>query len=48
MTEWQGRLLIKVKNGGAGVWGTVPMPAQDQVNETDARKVVEWILGGAQ
>jgi S-disulfanyl-L-cysteine oxidoreductase SoxD len=46
--ETEGRLLIKLKSGGAGVWGTVPMPAQAEVSEADARKVVEWILGGAQ
>jgi len=48
MAETEGRLLVKLKTGGAGAWGTVPMPAQVQVSEPDARKVVEWILGGAQ
>jgi cytochrome c551/c552 len=42
------RLLAKIKSGGAGNWGTVPMPPQAQVTDPDARKVVEWILGGAQ
>ena len=48
VTDVQGRLLAKLKYGGAGAWGTVPMPAQTQVSEADARGVVEWILGGAQ
>ncbi len=48
LAEVQAKLLIKVKGGGAGAWGTVPMPAQAQVGEVDARKVVEWILAGAQ
>ena len=48
MAENEGRLLVKLKNGGAGLWGTVPMPAQAQISDADARKVVEWILGGAQ
>ncbi|MEO8741374.1 MAG: c-type cytochrome [Casimicrobiaceae bacterium] len=42
------RLLAKIKAGGAGTWGAVPMPPQAQVADPDARKVVEWILGGAQ
>lgn len=42
------RLTAKIKAGGAGVWGAVPMPPQAQVADPDARKVVEWILGGAQ
>jgi S-disulfanyl-L-cysteine oxidoreductase SoxD len=46
--ETMARLLLKLKTGGAGVWGAIPMPPQAQVSEPDARKVVEWILGGAQ
>jgi cytochrome c len=42
------QLVAKVRAGGAGVWGAIPMPAQAQVSESDASKVVEWILGGAQ
>jgi S-disulfanyl-L-cysteine oxidoreductase SoxD len=48
VADAQGRLTVKLKNGGAGIWGSVPMPAQTQVSEADARRVVEWILGGAQ
>jgi cytochrome c len=43
----ENRLVAKVKAGGAGVWGTVAMPAQPQVEEADARLLVQWILGGA-
>jgi len=41
------RLVAKVKAGGAGVWGTVPMPAQPGLTDADARTVVQWILAGA-
>jgi cytochrome c len=41
------RLAAKVRQGGAGVWGEVPMPAQPQVKESDALALVRWILGGA-
>ena len=43
----EARLVAKLKAGGAGAWGAVPMPAQPQVRETDARLLVQWILGGA-
>ena len=43
----QARLLSKLRNGGSGAWGQVPMPAQSQLSESDARAVVEWILAGA-
>jgi cytochrome c len=40
-------LVIKVRNGGSGNWGTVPMPAQPQLDDADARALVAWILAGA-
>ena len=43
----QSRLTAKVKAGGAGVWGSVPMPAQSQVADGDVRTLVDWILNGA-
>jgi cytochrome c len=46
-TGAESRLVAKVKSGGAGAWGAVPMPAQPQVKDTDARALVQWILGGA-
>jgi cytochrome c len=39
-------LAGKIKAGGAGVWGPIPMPAQT-LPETDARKIAEWISKGA-
>ncbi len=30
--------------GGAGVWGPVPMPANTQVREADAKKLAAWVL----
>ena len=42
-----GRLTAKVKAGGSGAWGAVPMPPQPQIKDADARALVEWILGGA-
>ena len=37
-------LATKVRKGGGGVWGTIPMPANTQVSEAEAKKLVEWIL----
>ena len=39
------KLVTKVMKGGAGVWGNAPMPANPQVNEAEAKKLVGWILG---
>ncbi len=37
-------LASKVKKGGAGVWGPIPMPPHAHVSDTDIRKIVEWVL----
>ena len=34
----------KVKKGGSGVWGPVPMPPNAAVPEGDIKKLVAWIL----
>ena len=41
------KLVTKVKAGGSGNWGTVPMPAQAQLDDAEARALVAWILAGA-
>jgi cytochrome c len=39
-----GKLFDKVKKGGAGVWGPVPMPPNTQVPDADIKTLVSWIL----
>ena len=34
----------KMRHGGRGAWGVVPMPSNPQVTEADAKKLVAWIL----
>ncbi|MGH8796642.1 MAG: c-type cytochrome [Caldimonas sp.] len=38
------KLAQKVIKGGSGVWGAVPMPANPQVSEAEAKQLVQWIL----
>lgn len=40
----EAKLVTKVMKGGAGVWGAIPMPANPQVSEADAKTLVKWIL----
>jgi cytochrome c len=40
----EAKLVQKVKSGGSGVWGQVPMPPNAQVSEADIKKLVDWIL----
>lgn len=37
-------LAGKIIKGGSGVWGPVPMPANPQVSEADAKKLAAWVL----
>ena len=37
-------LATKIMAGGGGVWGAIPMPANPQVKEDEAKKLVAWIL----
>jgi cytochrome c len=39
------KLAVKIQKGGSGVWGAIPMPANPQVNDAEAKKLAAWILG---
>jgi S-disulfanyl-L-cysteine oxidoreductase SoxD len=39
-------LAGKIKAGGSGVWGAIPMPAQAHVPDADIRAMAEWIAKG--
>ncbi|MFA7269437.1 MAG: c-type cytochrome [Sterolibacterium sp.] len=43
----EAKLVEKVKKGGAGVWGPVPMAPNAAVKEEDIKTLVKWILAGA-
>ncbi|HYR35394.1 MAG TPA: c-type cytochrome [Burkholderiales bacterium] len=38
------KLAEKIKKGGQGVWGQVPMPPNPQVPDADVNSLVKWIL----
>jgi cytochrome c len=38
------KLVEKVKKGGVGVWGQVPMPPNANVSDADVKTLVDWIL----
>jgi cytochrome c len=37
-------LVEKVKKGGVGTWGQVPMPPNASVKDEDVKTLVKWIL----
>ena len=39
-----GRLAKKIREGGAGNWGNVPMPPHPQLSDADLGQIVGWIL----
>ena len=38
------KLIIKIKRGGNGVWGKVPMTPHPDLTESDAKEIVKCIL----
>ncbi len=40
----QAKLVAKVKTGGKGVWGQIPMPPNPNLKQEDADKIVAWVL----
>ena len=42
--EAEARLIVKVKKGGSGVWGTVPMPPNVTVKDADIKTLVQYVL----
>lgn len=43
--EAEAKLIKKVKAGGTGVWGAIPMPPNSpKVSDADIKTLVEWVL----
>ena len=40
----EAKMFDKVKKGGQGVWGPVPMPPNAAVPDADIKALVKWIL----
>jgi len=38
------KIAAKIIKGGSGVYGPVPMPANTQVNDAEAKKLAAWVL----
>ena len=38
------KLALKVKTGGSGAWGAIPMPPNN-VPDADVKALVAWVLG---
>lgn len=41
----EAHLVEKIKKGGRGVWGVLPMPPQaENLSDAEIRQVVQWII----
>jgi cytochrome c len=40
----EAKLAAKIKQGGSGVWGAIPMPANPQVSDAEAKQLAAWVL----
>ncbi|MCC7006654.1 MAG: c-type cytochrome [Ottowia sp.] len=41
------KLAAKIRSGGGGVWGNLPMPANPNISPADLKIIVTWVLSGA-
>lgn len=46
-TSAPAKLLLKVKNGGNGNWGSASMPPQASIPDNELQMIIKWILEGA-
>jgi len=46
-SDAEAKLLEKLRRGGGGAWGPMPMPPNPDLAESDARALIRWILAGA-
>jgi cytochrome c len=40
-------LAGKIRSGGNGLWGAIPMPAQAQLKDADVKTIAAWLAAGA-
>lgn len=41
------KVAARIKSGGAGMYGAVPMPAQPNLKDDELKLLAAWILAGA-
>jgi len=41
------KVTARIKSGGSGMYGPVPMPAQPNLKDEELRVLAAWILAGA-
>ena len=46
-TDLENYLVGKIKSGGSGIWGAIPMPPQAALKDKDAKTIAQWIAAGA-
>ncbi|GLS15712.1 c-type cytochrome [Hydrogenophaga electricum] len=53
MTKHQGqadavaKVAARIKSGGSGMYGPVPMPPQPNLKDDELKLLAEWVLAGA-
>ena len=45
--DLQAYLSGKIRSGGQGLWGSIPMPPQATLPDADLQRIVDWLAAGA-
>lgn len=40
----EAKLVLKIQKGGSGAWGAIPMPANPQLSDAEAKTLAKWAL----
>lgn len=40
----EAKLALKIQKGGSGSWGAIPMPANPQLSDAEAKALAKWAL----
>ncbi len=46
-TDAVAKVAARIKSGGSGIYGPVPMPAQPNLKDDELKLLAEWVLAGA-
>lgn len=46
-TDAEAKVAARIKSGGSGMYGPVPMPAQPNLKDDELKLLAAWILAGA-
>lgn len=45
--DGKAHLVARIRSGGTGLWGQIPMPPQPAITDAELASVADWLMAGA-